>query len=173
MPNHVHLLLTPQKSGGESITMQDLGRSYVQYFNRRHKRTGTLFEGRFKSSLIESECYCLTCYRYIELNAVRAGLVTHPAEYPWSSYQANAQGRANPLITPHPLWTGLGQSMQERCRNYASLFNSESDADRHKTIRECEERSLPCGSAEFVTRVEKDSGVQVGTGDRGRPSKTY
>lgn len=105
MTNHVHLLITPHKLDSISKAMQIVGRYYVEYFNKAYNRTGTLLEGRYKATLIDSEAYALTCYRYIEMNPVRANdMVDHPAEYPWSSYRYNALGEANPLIVPHDLY---------------------------------------------------------------------
>jgi putative transposase len=106
MTNHVHLLLTPQTSRGAGELMKRLGQRYVQYINRTYRRSGTLWEGRFRSYLTQEGGYVLGCYRYIELNPVRANMVEHPAEYPWSSYRANAQGES-PLLTHHPLYAVL------------------------------------------------------------------
>ena len=108
MTNHVHLLLTPQDSDSVSRCMQHLGRCYVRYFNYRHRRTGTLFEGRFRSSIVQSGQYLLACQRYIELNPVRAGIVIDPADYTWSSYRAHAFGRKAKMWRPHPEYAALG-----------------------------------------------------------------
>ncbi|MEZ0122918.1 MAG: transposase [Candidatus Reddybacter sp.] len=97
MTNHVHLLVTPQTSQSIGKTLQSVGRRYVQYFNHSYRRTGTLWEGRYKATLIDSECYLLTCMRYIELNPLRANMVVHPNEYPWSSYRVNAEGEESLL----------------------------------------------------------------------------
>ena len=122
MTNHVHLLLTPTRSASAANLMKQLGQRYVQYINRTYKRSGTLWEGRFRSSIIEQQDYLFICQRYIELNPVRAGMVPHPGEYPWSSYQVNAQGRMSELITPHPLYLDLGHNKQERQDAYRELF---------------------------------------------------
>ena len=112
MTTHVHLLMTPKKGEGASQVMKHLGQRYVQYVNRTYRRSGTLWEGRFRSCLVGEEEYLLGCQRYIELNPVRAGMVEHPGEYRWSSYRCNAQGSANALIRPHPLYTvGQGSSL--------------------------------------------------------------
>ena len=125
MTNHVHFLLTPQTEQGISKAMQMLGRYYVQYFNRSYNRTGTLWEGRYKATLIDTENYLLTCYRYIELNPVRAeGMVEHPSEYPWSSDRYNALGQVNALVAPHSEYTGLGKTGEERQAAYRSLFQA-------------------------------------------------
>jgi len=136
MTNHVHLLITPHKKEGISKVIQMLGRYYVQYFNHTYQRTGTLFEGRYKATLIDSEQYALGCYRYIELNPVRAGMVEHPAEYPWSSYRNNALNEKNELVVGHELYKRLGKTIKERCESYRSLFDVEVS---HKTIEEIRE----------------------------------
>jgi putative transposase len=103
MTNHVHLLLTPGDANGVGLLMKKLGQRYVQYINHSYRRSRTLWEGRFRSCLTQEESYFLECYRYIELNPVRASMVSHPGEYPWSSYTANAHGVANKAISPHVL----------------------------------------------------------------------
>jgi putative transposase len=122
MTNHVHLLLTPPSTVAASQMMQALGTRYVRYVNRRYQRTGTLWEGRFKSSVVDSENYLLTCARYIELNPVRAAIVSVPDDYSWSSYRGNAYGAPDSLITPHALYESLGSSPAERRLAYQALF---------------------------------------------------
>ena len=122
MPNHVHMLVTPNSTSGVSKMMQQLGRKYVSYFNATHKRTGTLWEGRFRSSVIGSIRYLFACHRYIEMNPVRAGLADTPKEFEWSSYRANALGHRNTLISPHKLVWSLGNSVESRCLAYRGLF---------------------------------------------------
>ena len=134
MRNHVHLLLTPTDGRGPSRLMQRVGRRYVRYFNRRYGRTGTLWEGRFRSSLVDSERYFLTCSRYIELNPVRAGIVSAPELFRWSSYRHNALGEDDRLITPHALYRALGERDEIRRAAYRALF-------RH-AIPECELQSI-------------------------------
>ena len=128
MTNHVHLLCTPQLEGGVSRMMQSLGRQYVRYFNHRYQRTGTLWEGRYKSCLVQAERYLLEVYRYIELNPVRAGMVPDPADYSWSSYQINALGKSSDLCTPHSEYLGLGSTQCERLKNYRALFDHYTDS---------------------------------------------
>ena len=113
MTNHVHLLVTPQTSNGVSRMMQTLGRHYVRYFNYTYQRTGTLWEGRFKSCVIDAEEYLLTCQRYIELNPVRAGMVDSPEDYVWSSYRANGLGANVKMHTPHVLYQSLGKTIEQ------------------------------------------------------------
>jgi len=121
MTNHVHLLLTPGGSGQVAALMQALGRRYVRYINDRHHRTGTLWEGRYKACPVDGESYLLHCYRYIELNPVRAGMVVSPADYPWSSYRANALGLADPVLEPHALYLGLGATPASRAQAWARI----------------------------------------------------
>lgn len=116
MTNHVHLLVTPETTDGLSRLMQSLGRHYVRHYNQRYRRSGTLWEGRFKSCLVQTEDYLLQCYRYIELNPVRAGMVNDPAEYPWSSYRCNALGVESRLLTLHDEYLKLGREPVERQR---------------------------------------------------------
>lgn len=127
MTNHVHLLITPNFENSASRLMQNVGSAYVQSFNRIHSRTGTLWEGRFRSFPISSEEYLLACYRYIELNPVQAGIVQSPDEYPWSSYRANALGAANKLLDPSESWLSLGQNTVMRCQTYRKLFDTAVD----------------------------------------------
>jgi putative transposase len=122
MTNHVHLLCTPSSVNGISQMMQSLGRMYVTYFNRSYKRTGTLWEGRFKSCLVQEETYLMQVYRYIEMNPVRACMVDEPADYFWSSYQCNALGKKSDLLTPHSIYTRLGRNEQARQLAYRGLF---------------------------------------------------
>jgi putative transposase len=118
MTNHVHLLMTPHRANAIAKVIQSLGRRYVQYINSTYQRSGTLWEGRYKASVVESETYVLLCSRYIELNPVRSNLVTDPAEYPWSSYQWHALGKSDPLITDHPAYRvqTRGQVLQSHTR---------------------------------------------------------
>ncbi len=127
MTNHVHILATPEGADSASKMMQQLGRKYVSYFNKAHGRTGTLWEGRFRSSAIRSVRYLFACYRYIELNPVRADLALAPGLYKWSSYRANAQGRPSDLLTPRDEWLALGQSDCERVRRYRTIFGNTAD----------------------------------------------
>ncbi len=108
MTNHVHPLLTPKTNQSAGNLMKRLGQRYVQYVNRTYKRSGTLWEGRFRSSVIQQEKYLFICQRYIEMNPVRANMVSHPENYNWSSYKSNAHGNGSKIITPHPLYKRLG-----------------------------------------------------------------
>ncbi|XCN73103.1 MAG: transposase [Candidatus Electrothrix aestuarii] len=153
MTNHVHLLITPHKKDGISKAMQMTGRYYVQYFNHTYQRTGTLWEGRYKATLIDSEQYALTCYRYIELNPVRAEMVSHPAEYPWSSYRMNALGEYDSMITPHPLYQALAETREKRQKIYSALFAQHLDETSLKEIREATNKAWVLGSDYFKGKI--------------------
>lgn len=170
MTNHVHILATPSVAHGASLLMQDLGREYVRYINRTHQRSGTLWEGRFKSSLVDSACYCLLCYRYIELNPVRAAMVESPGDYRWSSYHCNALGRVDELTTPHPEWIALGRDMGSRCAAYRALFGQPPEAAELEQIRYSNRKGLPLGNESFKTRIENQLNLKLGTGKVGRPT---
>ena len=146
MPNHVHLLLTPERTGGLSRLMQALGRRYVRGFNDRHDRSGTLWEGRFRSTVVESDRYLLACMRYIELNPVRAGLAATPAEYPWSSNAHHIGRLVDPLITDHALFWALGNTPFERQSAYGSLFETPLGEDQVNEIRSATNRGWALAS---------------------------
>ena len=169
MTNHVHLLVTPMVDYGISNMMQALGRRYVYYINKSYNRTGTLWEGRYKSSLIDSDRYLLTCMRYIELNPVRANMVAHPAEYAWSSYQANAQGAENTIIENHPIYTGLGIEDQERYGAYRDLFYQCVNEGVIHQIREALNHELVLGRSSFKDKIEKTLNRQARPRKAGRP----
>ncbi len=154
MTNHVHLLLTPAEDHSLSMGMQYLGRHYVRYFNQTYQRTGTLFEGRFKSCIVQQSTYFLVCLRYIELNPVRAGMAEDPADYHWSSYHANGFGRASKLWTPHPLYLGLGDTDSERQARYRNLFESDMGVEFLSDVRQSVNRGLALGSEQFRQEVE-------------------
>jgi putative transposase len=149
MTNHVHLLVTPTGEHGIAHMMQRLGQRYVQSLNAVYRRSGTLWEGRYKASLVDSEHYLLTCMRYIELNPVRAGMVVHPAEYRWSSYRANAQGEVNRLLAQHDLYHRLGASAEARCAAYRALFSACPGAAVVDEIRGALNQELVLGSSGF------------------------
>lgn len=169
MTNHVHLLVTPMKDSGISEMMQALGRRYVYYINKTYKRTGTLWEGRYKSSLIDSDNYLLTCMRYIELNPIRASMVEHPGDYKWSSYHANAQGEINSLIEEHPLYIELGASEEVRQKTYRELFRHYMDNDTLHDIRESLNHELVLGRSYFKDKIEEITQRQTRIGQPGRP----
>ncbi len=169
MTNHVHLLLTPMSEHGVSHLMQDLGRTYVRYVNYTYRRSGTLWEGRYKASLIDSEAYLLTCMCYIELNPVRANMVMHPSEYRWSSYAFNATGKENRLLTQHPLYRQLGATADARQRAYRELFRHHMENSLLHEIREALNQELVLGRDDFKDRIAAMTKRQTRTGRAGRP----
>lgn len=171
MTNHVHLLLTGHKPGAASELMQAVGRRYVRYVNRARGRSGTLFEGRFKASLIQSERYMLNCYRYVELNPVRAGLVKDPADYPWSSYRHNAQGEKCPAVTAHPLYEGLGATATERQAAYRALFEDGLGLDDLEAIRLHAARNSALGTPFFQAEIQALTRRRAHVPPIGRPRK--
>lgn len=126
MTNHVHLLITPAHANSASLMMKSLSQRYVQHINKKYERTGTLWDGRYKSCLIQERRYLLACYRYIELNPVQAGMVTNPEDYPWSSYKFNAEGSSSSLITPHAEYLQLSNTKSKRLKEYKSLFENQT-----------------------------------------------
>jgi putative transposase len=161
MTNHVHLLATPSCGMGVSQMMQFLGRRYVRYFNSVYQRTGTLWEGRFKSCVVDAERYFFTCQRYIELNPVRAGMVQHPKEYKWSSYVTNGEGKSSSIFTPHPLYLALGDTTAERANRYRALFEGTIDGHDLDEIRDSVNKGLALGSVGFKLQIEKITGRRV------------
>jgi len=171
MTNHVHLLLTPREKGSVGQLMKRLGQRYVQYVNRTYQRSGTLWEGRFRSCIAQEDNYLLRCQRYIELNPVRAGMVEHPADYRWSSYKANAQGVRNKLVTPHFLYQALGFTETERQSSYRELFRSNLEPSLVDEIRRATNGNYVLGNARFKEEIEKALGRRVKPGKAGRPVK--
>ena len=169
MTNHVHLLVTPYAEAGVSKMMQALGRKYVRYFNREYQRSGTLWEGRFRSSLVQSETYLLHCQRYIELNPVRAGMVSAPSDYAWSSYQCHALGKVISLSTPHKEYLRLGKCDKERQIAYRSLFRAHVDGELVDDIRSAVNKGLALGNDRFKDKIEQLSGRRVRAAIMGRP----
>lgn len=165
MTNHVHLLLTPTDETGIARAIQTLGRRYVCYIKRIYRRSGTLWEGRYQASLVDNDRYLLTCYCYFELNPVRAQMVGQPAGYPWSSYRTNAQGRSDPLLTPHTDYRRLGWTPAERQQAYLALFQAHIGPDALKALRETVNSNRGYGSERSKDQVE------VALKRRVRPSK--
>ena len=168
MTNHVHLLLSPQDKGSPAGLMQSLGRRYVQYVNRIYRRSGTLWEGRYKASLVNAEEYLLLCQRYIELNPVRAGMVQDPGAYPWSSYRGHALGERDDLLREHELYLALGTSASERQRAYRDLFRAQLDEAALTEIRKATSRELVLGNERFRREIEEVLGRRVAPQKRGR-----
>jgi putative transposase len=172
MTNHVHLLMTPKAPESCTVLMRDLGQRYVQYFNRRYGRTGSLWEGRFRSCLVESARYVLACHRYIELNPVRARLANHPAEYPWSSYKGNAGLGDDLLVSTHPELLALGQTGASRQSAYVALFSEGLDPLAIRSIRDATFTGLPLASEALKRKLALELGRRVEPGRRGRPPKS-
>jgi putative transposase len=171
MPSHVHLLVTPAVEGGVSKMMQYLGRHYVQYINKTYRRTGTLWERRYCASVVESEAYLLTLYRYIELNPVRRGMVQAPEQYPWSSAKDHLAGMQSRLILDHESYTGLGDSIEARTRSYASLMRQPLEQAALAQIRAAARQGGVLGSDHFKERIETQLGRRVRPARRGRKPK--
>lgn len=153
MNNHVHLLVTGHHEGSIGTMMQSLGGRYVRYVNRQYHRTGTLWEGRFKSSIIESDRYLLACYRYIEMNPVRAGMVREPGHYFWSSYRHHANERCDSLIEDHDLFLMLGKTPEQRASRYKKLFEDQLDERSLKRIRESVNGGRVLGTEKFSRQI--------------------
>ena len=171
MTNHFHLLLTPEFATGPSMLMKFLGQRYVQYVNRTYKRSGSLWEGRFRASLVQTEQYLLSCYRYIELNPVRANMVKHPQDYQWSSYAANALGKKAVWLTPHDEYLALGRNDVERLSAYRALFETELDPVLLREIRASTHGGYAIGSQGFRDQIEHMLRQRATPRTRGRPRK--
>lgn len=169
MGNHFHLLATPQSADGLPQMMQSVGRRYVRQFNDAQHRTGTLWEGRYKSTLIQTDRYLLSCMAYIDLNPVRAGLVAHAADYPWSSYGHYAGVRADKLVTPHPFYWELGNTPFAREAAYADLVRGGVTAQQQDDLTQSALRGWALGGADFVTDLQKKTERRVTKGVAGRP----
>jgi putative transposase len=171
MTNHVHLLLTPQRANSAALLMKHLGQRYVQYINHTYRRSGTLWEGRFRSCLMQTEDYVLACYRYIELNPVRAGMVMRPQDYRWSSYHANALGKASRFIVPHAQYLRLGRNDADRQKAYRALFKAPLDEEVVGQMRSATNGNYALGSERFQREIEVTLGRRARRGQAGRPSK--
>ncbi len=171
MSNHVHLLVTPQQPTGVAKLMQSVGCRYVRYINERNQRTGTLWESRYKASPVESDRYLLSCYRYIELNPVRAGMVTTPENYPYSSYRHHTSEVRDPLIKEHDLYVRLGVTTAQRQLAYRALFDGHSDEQAIDEIRSCANACLVLGNERFKDKIEEMLQRPVRHKKNGRPMK--
>lgn len=170
MTNHIHLLVTPNEGCQLSAFMQFIGRRYVPYINRKYGKSGSLWEGRFKASLVEADRYFLCVMRYIELNPVRAGMTETAAQYRWSSFRHNTGLEQINLVTFHPAYLGLGKCKKSRGEAYQNLFSSQLGSDVLKGIRSCWETGTPLGNERFKEFIEKTLDCKVGYDRRGRPS---
>lgn len=171
MTNHVHLLLTPAIAAAVPEVLISLGRRYVQHVNRLYGRTGTLWDSRYKSSIVQDSTYLITCQRYIELNPVRACMVGKPEDYRWSSYRANAFGVRNPLVTPHSLYRDLGSNERDRRAAYRRLFEDDVALPVLAELRVALNRNRPFGDESFLKDLEARTGIGSEPKPRGRPRK--
>jgi len=168
MTNHVHLLLTGSRVDSISATMKRVGELYVRHFNRSQGRSGTLWEGRYYSSIVDTQNYLLRCYRYIELNPVRARMVLEPAHYRWSSHKANAYGDRDELVSPHPTYLAMDSEDRGRLGAYRRLFDGEVDPQELQMIRAALNGGFALGSPEFLARLEAKMGRRVERMTKGR-----
>ena len=170
MTNHVHLLMTPSEQTGVSRVMQSIGRRYVQYINSRYNRTGTLFEGRFKASLVQQDAYFLMCMRYIELNPVRANMVLTPAQYTWSSFHENTGMATRHLVRPHYVYLALASERTNVEQSYLSLFENEMTIKQVSEITNAWQFNMPYGSKRFLNEIELTLNRRIGFAKKGRPA---
>ena len=169
MTNHLHLLLTPQKDQALPKMMQAVGRSYVQTFNKVHGRTGTLWEGRYRSTLIQTERYLLACMAYIDLNPVRAHMVAEPDDYIWSSYSHYVGRRNDRLITPHALYWGLGNTPFAREAAYAEMVHAGIQADQQRALTDATLSGWALGDAQFIAGLKLQTPRRLSKDKAGRP----
>lgn len=171
MGNHVHLLVSSDECGQVSLAMRQLGQAYVTAFNRRHRRTGTLWEGRFKSSLVDSDHYLLTVYRYIELNPVRAAMVENAEHHHWSSVHANLARCEDSLVTPHPCFIAMGNTPLVRAQAYQAWLKQGVSDDELIALRQHLQQERAFGSKRFQAMAEKTLGRPVSLRRPGRPRR--
>ncbi|WP_342117541.1 transposase [Pseudoduganella sp. OTU4001] len=171
MTNHVHLVVTPLGLDSLALLMKLLNQHYVAYINHLHNRTGTLWEGRFRSCLVHDISYFLTCMRYVELNPVRAGMVAHPRDYCWSSYRANAEGAADSRIVRHPIYLALGETPTDRAIAYQQLFAEGIDEKTITQLRLATNSNYVVASEEVLADLSSRLGRQIHPGQPGRPHK--
>jgi putative transposase len=171
MTNHVHLLVSPGNVTAPAKLMKILGERYVQYVNKRYKRAGTLWQGRYRSCLVGEEDYFLVCQRYIELNPVRAGMVAHPVDYRWSSHRSNAYGARNGVVSQHALYAALGCDDQQRQQAYRALFSKDIDEQTVADLRKATNSNFAFGGAAFEKDMEERLGRPVMERKPGRPRR--
>jgi putative transposase len=171
MDNHFHLLATPETDNGLPLMMQAVGRAYVRYFNLRHKRSGTLWEGRYRSTLIESERYLMACMVYIDLNPVRAGMVARPGDYLWSSHRHCIGQASDKLVSPHALFWGLGNTPFAREMAYAALVETGLHPTQQAQLTQATLSGWALGSASFLEVLGASTPRRLHPGKPGRPPK--
>jgi putative transposase len=169
MPDHVHILATPANTNSVSRTIQSIGRNYVQYFNECYQGVGTLWEGRYRATVLDARNYLLSCSRYIELNPVRDRLVDKPADYRWSSYAHNAGRKTDEMITPAREYQRLGGDDKERARAYRALFKQKISDEQSQQITEATLKGWVLGDARFARKIETLSGRRATQLPKGRP----
>ena len=171
MTNHVHLLVTPASAESIPRVIIAVGRRYVQYINHSYRRTGTLWDSRYKSSLVQAETYLLLCQRYIEINPVRAAMVADPTDYPWSSYRHHALGAPNGILSPHEMYMALGNSAIARQHAYRELFVTGLDGEPINELRMALSQNQPIGNQRFYALIEAATGQRRELKKRGRPRR--
>ncbi|TWO67845.1 transposase [Caenimonas sedimenti] len=171
MSNHFHLLATPETAEGIPQMMQAVGRRYVRHFNLRHGRTGTLWEGRYRSTLIQAERHLLACMAYMDLNPVRAGMVAEAAEYPWSSHAHSIGRRSDRLVAPHPLYWALGNTPFAREQAYAELVRAGIGAEQQRALTDSALRGWALGEPDYVADLQRRTERRVSRSQAGRPVK--
>lgn len=169
MGNHLHLLATPETPTGVPVMMQAVGQRYAQSFNKRHARTGTLWEGRYKSTLVQTETYLLACMVYIDLNPVRSGIVARPTEYRWSSHHHYVGSLIDRLVTPHPIYWQLGNTPFAREASYAELVNQGIDAQQQAVLTETAFKGWALGDPDFIAGLQKQTARRLHRSAKGRP----
>lgn len=169
MPDHVHMLVTPGEFDSISRTIQSIGRNYVQYFNESYGGKGTLWEGRYRATVVDERDYLLVCSRYIELNPVRRGLVKNPRDYHWSSYAHNALGNDDEMISAHREYLKLGNNDNERARAYRALFKQRLSQQIVQQITDATLKGWVLGNDRFARKIEKLSGRRATQLPKGRP----
>lgn len=172
LPDRFQLLASPSDSAGLGRVMQWVGRHYVPYFNAKYQRSGTLWQGRYKATVLESDRYFLVCSRYIELGAVRANMAGAPEEYPWSSYAHHVGAKADPLITDHSAYWALGNTPFDREAAYKALMHEGLSAEQTQALDVALKKGWPLGSDDFKTRLGRQTGRRVLPAKPGRPRKT-
>jgi putative transposase len=169
MTNHIHLLVSPETVFGLPRAMRHVNWRYSRYANDTQERTGSIWEGRYRAHLVEADRYFFACMRYIEMNPVRAGMAKHPRDYRWSSYKSNGEAKADPIVTPHPLYADMGATPEARAAAYRGLFEDvlpEGDLD---AIRNAINGGWPLGADSFTSLIDCHAGQAMRKGRRGRP----
>ena len=169
MSNHFHLLATPETVEGIPQVMQAVGRRYVRYFNQKQRRSGTLWEGRYRSTLIQAERHLLACMAYIDLNPVRAGIAADAADYPWSSHGHYIGKRTDKILTPHPLYWQLGNTPFARDLAYTELVRTGIDPNQQRALTDSALRGWALGEPDYVADLQRRTERRVAKARAGRP----